>query len=257
MARLCHSRCCVDGPRPPRARRRSRRAEPWRAYRRARRALACGLGRDWPPTPTFVAPRRTVRSLSPSVSTLRRSLGGAAVTRGFGAEHDVDACRPSMRGLLSATAMSCTASTIFWSIFQPSSVWAISRPLEADRDLHLVPLLQEPAHVLDLEVEVVPSVLGRNLTSLTSDRPSASCASLSRLRLLYLNLPKSMIRQTGGLAFGATSTRSRPAPRRCCSASLVGTMPSCAPSAPTTRTSRTRMRSLMRMSCGQMAWLPS
>src|SRR5207253_2121186 len=36
--------------------------------------------------------------------------------------------RPSILGLLSAVAMSCVASTILFSIFQPSSVCAISRP---------------------------------------------------------------------------------------------------------------------------------
>src|SRR5687767_6102804 len=61
-----------------------------------------------------------------------------------------------------------------------------------------------------------------------------------------------MMRQTGGCASGATSTRSSSFERAVSSASWIGMMPSCSPSALTTRTSRTRMPSLMRMS---LAWL--
>src|SRR5580698_2062076 len=57
-----------------------------------------------------------------------------------------------------------------------------------------------------------------------------------------------MIRQTGGLAMGATSTRSRSSVRAIVSASGSGFMPSCWPSGSTSRTSRARMRSLIRCS---------
>src|SRR5471032_2792299 len=55
-----------------------------------------------------------------------------------------------------------------------------------------------------------------------------------------------MMRQTGGEACGATSTRSRSAARAIARASGSGLMPTCSPSAETSRTSRARMRSLIR-----------
>src|ERR1700719_370291 len=57
-----------------------------------------------------------------------------------------------------------------------------------------------------------------------------------------------MILQTGGLAFGATSTRSRSASAATRSASSMRTMPTCSPPGPINRTSGTRMRSLTRVS---------
>ena len=51
---------------------------------------------------------------------------------------------------------------------------------------------------------------------------------------------------TGGLAMGATSTRSRSASSARRSASSMRTMPTCSPLGPTSRTSGTRIRSLMR-----------
>ena len=53
---------------------------------------------------------------------------------------------------------------------------------------------------------------------------------------------------TGGLAFGATSTRSSPASSARRSASSTRTTPTCSPPGPTRRTSGTRIRSLMRVS---------
>lgn len=54
------------------------------------------------------------------------------------------------------------------------------------------------------------------------------------------------MRQTGGMAFGATSTRSNPRSRAIWSAWNVGTIPSCWPSSSIRRTSRIRIRSLTR-----------
>ena len=62
----------------------------------------------------------------------------------------------------------------------------------------------------------------------------------------YLNFPKSMSLATGGLAIGATSTRSRSASAARRRASSTRTMPTCSPLGPTNRTSGTRMRSLIR-----------
>src|SRR5512146_1088864 len=47
------------------------------------------------------------------------------------------------------------------------------------------------------------------------------------------------MRHTGGTEVGATSTRSYPVSWACLKASCVGRMPSCSPSGPITRTSRT------------------
>src|SRR3954467_8601555 len=57
-----------------------------------------------------------------------------------------------------------------------------------------------------------------------------------------------MILQTGGLASGATSTRSRSASAATRRASSMRTMPTCSPPGPISRTSGTRMRSLTRVS---------
>src|SRR5512132_3951414 len=62
-----------------------------------------------------------------------------------------------------------------------------------------------------------------------------------------MNFPKFMIRQTGGLAVGAISTRSSAASFAFWSASPIGTMPSGSPSAPIRRTSFHRICSLIRM----------
>src|SRR5215208_502629 len=63
-----------------------------------------------------------------------------------------------------------------------------------------------------------------------------------------MNFPKSMTRQTGGLALGETSTRSNSASRAICMAWRIGTTPTFPPSAPINRTSETRMPSFTRNS---------
>ncbi len=157
--------------------------------------------------------------------------------------------RPSILGLFSVTAMSCVASTILFSIFQPSSVCAISRPLKRTVTFALWPSSRKRRTCLSLKSKSCFSVFGPIFTSLTRIVVCFFRASFSRRACVYLYLPKSMMRHTGGCASGATSTRSS----SCCfavsSACWVGRMPSCAPSALTTRTSRTRMASLMRISC--------
>src|SRR2546421_5857181 len=71
-------------------------------------------------------------------------------------------------------------------------------------------------------------------------------ASRALMSLSYLNLPKSMSLHTGGRAMGATSTRSRSTSPASCRARSRGTMPTCSPSGPTSRTSRARICSLTR-----------
>src|SRR5262245_64758770 len=62
-----------------------------------------------------------------------------------------------------------------------------------------------------------------------------------------MNFPKFMIRQTGGLAVGAISTRSRLACFAFSSASAIATIPSASPDSPMSRTSFHRICSLTRM----------
>src|SRR5881296_1552222 len=62
-----------------------------------------------------------------------------------------------------------------------------------------------------------------------------------------MNFPKFMIRQTGGLAVGAISTRSRFASFAFWRASAIATIPSASPASPIRRTSFHRICSLTRM----------
>src|SRR5215472_14343251 len=62
-----------------------------------------------------------------------------------------------------------------------------------------------------------------------------------------MNFPKFMIRQTGGLAVGAISTRSRLACFAFSSASAIATIPSASPDSPMSRTSFHRICSLTRI----------
>src|SRR5262245_20754174 len=62
-----------------------------------------------------------------------------------------------------------------------------------------------------------------------------------------MNFPKFLIRQTGGLAVGAISTRSRLASLAFWRASAIATIPSASPASPIRRTSFHRICSLTRM----------
>ena len=79
--------------------------------------------------------------------------------------------------------------------------------------------------------------------------PLTSCCllflSLPSLLSLYLCLPKSMIRQTGGCAEGLTMTKSRPCSRARLRAARLNMMPSCPPSSSMTRISRWRRTRLL------------
>ena len=86
------------------------------------------------------------------------------------------------------------------------------------------------------------SVFGRSLISLSTIVDWCLREAFSFFDVSYLNLPKSMILQTGGAARGLTSTSSSPCSSASLSASCVGMMPTWLPSAPMTRTSGTRMR---------------
>src|SRR6266446_6181036 len=165
--------------------------------------------------------------------------------------------RPSIRGWFSMTATSDMISVILFSIFQPSSVWAISRPLKRTVTFALLPSSRKRRTCLALKSKSCVSVFGPSLTSFTWMIVCFLRASFCRRACMYLNLPKSMIRQTGGCASAATSTRSMSRWRARSSACWIGRIPSCSPSALTTRTSLTRMPSLIRMSFDWMARAPS
>ena len=89
-------------------------------------------------------------------------------------------------------------------------------------------------------------MLGRNFTSFTSIVRCFFLASASRFCWSYLNLPKSMILQTGGLALGEISTRSRPTSSASAMPRAGATTPTFSPSAPMRRISGARMRVLTR-----------
>src|SRR5438094_419039 len=89
-------------------------------------------------------------------------------------------------------------------------------------------------------------MLGRNLISLTSMIFCFLRASFFFFCSSYLYLPKSRILQTGGSAFGAISTRSRPASEAMTSASLRPTIPTILPRSSTRRTFATPISSLIR-----------
>src|SRR5215469_16200812 len=164
--------------------------------------------------------------------------------------------RPSMRGWFSIEATSAMISAIRLSIFQPRSVCAISRPLKRTVTLALLPSSMKRRTCLALKSKSWVSVLGPSFTSFTWITVCFLRASFCRRACRYLYLPKSMIRQTGGTASPATSTRSM---SRCFARSrawAMGRMPSCSPSALTTRTSRTRMPSLIRISFDAIAVAP-
>ena len=95
---------------------------------------------------------------------------------------------------------------------------------------------------LTLKSKSWSSVLGRSLISLRTMVDWCLREAFSFLEVSYLNLPKSMILQTGGAARGLTSTSSSPCSSAILRASCVGMMPTCPPSAAMTRTSGTRMR---------------
>ena len=112
---------------------------------------------------------------------------------------------------------------------------------ELDRDLDPVAVFEELDGPTDLGVEVADADLGLEPDFLEGDDRCFRLASFSRLVSSYLYWPKSRRRATGGLASGATSTRSRP--RSCASrrASCVRMTPSWLPSSSTIRNSKTRI----------------
>src|SRR6202022_1353117 len=97
--------------------------------------------------------------------------------------------RPSIRGWFSMTAMSCMPSTILLRLFHPTSGGPFAAP-EPPRGLRLFPLLEEPPHVLGLEVEVVGVGLGPELHLFHLDRRLLLACVLLPPGLHVLELPE-------------------------------------------------------------------
>src|SRR5215469_15117217 len=113
---------------------------------------------------------------------------------------------------------------------------------ETHDDFHLVAFLDEFEHLTHLDVVVV----------VVDARPKLDLLDVDDLLLFlrfcssYLNLPKSRILQTGGLACGATSTRSRPASWARVRASCRVTTPTMLPRSSTRRRRAAAISSLTR-----------
>src|SRR5579884_3912092 len=122
--------------------------------------------------------------------------------------------RPSMRGARSTTPTSASCCAIRRRICSPTCGWAISRPRNHIDTRTLSPSLRKLPTVRVLTCRSCSPIFGLRRMPFNSDDLDFLCATRSRLACSYLYFPKSMIRHTGGLAVGATSTRSRPASRR-------------------------------------------
>ena len=156
--------------------------------------------------------------------------------------------RPSSFGAASILAIEPTCSATWSRSFLPNSGWLISRPRNM---IVILTLWPSPRNLVTWRVLVSKSptpILGRYFISLMLLLVALRRDSLARWASSNLNLPKSMIRHTGGLALGATSTRSKSSWRAMASASGSGLIPSCTPSGSTRRTSLARIRSLIRCS---------
>src|SRR5438874_22994 len=98
-------------------------------------------------------------------------------------------------------------------------------------------------------------MLTRNLISFSFELDGF--LSLVCLEMSYRNFPSATILQTGGLAVGAISTRSRPMPWALRKASDNFMTPSCSPLEPKmTRTSRARIRPFTRNCCCRLNQSP-
>src|SRR5579883_2117804 len=156
--------------------------------------------------------------------------------------------RPSMDGGRSTTATSASCWAIRSRICSPTCGWAISRPRNHMDTRTLSPSLRKPLTAFVFTCRSCSLIFGLRRIPLSSEVLDFRWAWRSRLACSYLYFPKSMIRHTGGLAVGATSTRSSPASWARASASRMGTIPSCSPFRPISRTSRARMRSFILVS---------
>ncbi len=156
--------------------------------------------------------------------------------------------RLSSLGSASILAMPSICSAMRSRIRFPCSGWYTSRPRNMIVILTLCP---SPRNLATWRVLVSKSpgpIFGRYFISLIPTWTVLRRLSLARWASSNLNLPKSMIRHTGGLAMGATSTRSRSSSLAIARASGSGLIPSWTPSGSTSRTSRARIRSLIRCS---------
>ena len=135
---------------------------------------------------------------------------------------------PASRGSAPAWPLRSVPSRSGRRLCSPSSTWAFSRPRKITEKTTLSLSSRNSLARLTLVIRSWSPILGRSRSSLFL----LWCVwpLCCRFFCWYLNLPKSMMRQTGGFSVGATSTKSSPAARACCNASSVLMTPSWAPS---------------------------
>ena len=153
---------------------------------------------------------------------------------------------PSMRGRASTSPTSNRSRSSLSRIRAPSSRCVISRPRNQIVALTLSPSRQPLARVLHPILVIVVVGAGTKLDLFDGDDDLFLLRLVRLLLGLVLKLAESIMRQTGGSAVAATSTRSKPFSRASRTASRVSITPSCSPSSPMTRTCGTRILSLMR-----------
>src|SRR5262245_50307661 len=152
---------------------------------------------------------------------------------------------PSVRGGCSTLATSSRRVATSLHCRTPISWCASSRPLKRISSRTLSPRERKSRAISTRMSSMCGSVFGRRRTVLSLVLCCLTLDSCAFLFCSYLNLPKSMILQTGGRTLGATSTRSSPASSAIASACSVGTTPTCFPSWSISRTSRMRIFSLI------------
>src|SRR5262245_34937806 len=152
---------------------------------------------------------------------------------------------PSVRGGCSTLATSSRRVATSLHCRTPISWCASSRPLKRISSRTLSPRERKSRAISTRMSSMCGSVFGRRRTVLSLVLCCLTLDSCAFLFCSYLNLPKSMILQTGGRTLGATSTRSSPASSAIASACSVGTTPTCFPSWSISRTSRMRSFSLI------------
>ena len=156
----------------------------------------------------------------------------------------------------STIANSATSSATRLRIFRPSSGWAISRPRNMIVSLTLLPSPRKRIDVLHLGDVVVLVDLGPELHLLDDDVRGLALRLLAPLFLL-VDVP-AVVHDPADrrVGVGRDLDEIELLLAGMCERFGRGLTPSCSPSAPMRRTSRARMRSLIRASCAAI-WSPA
>jgi len=148
------------------------------------------------------------------------------------------ALKPFPCGLMSCSIL--TGKSILsmnsFNCFLACSEKAFSRPFKTTWILTLLFLSRNFFACSALKVKSPIPVLGLNRIPFNLVFFWVFLPSSFRLVSKYWNLPQSIILQTGGSAFGAISTKSKPTDLAKIKASLISKIPCCSPLSPTTRT---------------------